>query len=412
MIEILVPRENVNDDSVIIRAIHIKSGEFIKTGQPIVEIETSKTNIEIESPNDGLLTHKLEVGTEISVGAVLFWIGGDNTDAPVNSPADFELEKLDIKISKAALKRSKELNIDPTKLGVDWITAEHIEKKAGLVNEKSIPSTNTKVDLDVTPSLTLPLSRIPLSKRKQSEIKNLQMGGHQSTSSTIGINLSISNQRMVPPPFLFQDGISDLLVFEGSRLLRKYPELNSAYIDSKTWGKYDDINFGWSFDGGSNLKVLCIKNSDQLSLTSLQTEVTRLLDLYESNKSIPIELLTSSTVTLSDLSRTDASFILPLINGYQSLILGVVKQKPNNFSIYATFDHRVSEGLRVSGFLSELKSRILSHYLTRDEVLALNCYACEKTMAEEISMRHRGFIKITLPNGDEANLCRNCFEGW
>jgi len=238
------------------------------------------------------------------------------------------------------------------------------------------------------------------------------MGGHQSTSSTIGINLHIPKKRMVTAPFLFQDSISDLIVFEASRLLRKYPELNSSYINTKTWAKYDDINFGWSFDGGSNLKVLCIKNSDQLPLNSLQTEITNLLDLYESDKSIPIDLLISSTVTISDLSRTEASFILPLINGYQSLILGVVRQLPNTYSIYATFDHRISEGLRVSEFLSELKSRILSHYSNEDESISLNCYACEKTMAEEIALRHRGFIKITLPNGNEANLCRNCFEGW
>ena len=157
---------------------------------------------------------------------------------------------------------------------------------------------------------------------------------------------------------------------------------------------------------------MSIKNSDQLSLTNLQDEVINLLDLYESSQTIPIDLLTTSTVTISDLSRTEASFIFPLINGYQSLILGVVRPQPNIYSIYATFDHRVSEGLRVTEFLSELKSRILSYYLARDEVISLTCYACEKTMAEEISLRHRGFIKITLPSGNEANLCRNCFEGW
>jgi pyruvate/2-oxoglutarate dehydrogenase complex dihydrolipoamide acyltransferase (E2) component len=104
MIEILVPRENVNDDSVIIRAIHVNSGEFAKKGQTVVEIETSKTNIEIDSPGNGLISHNLEVGTEISVGALLFWIGGDDADTPDKSIENNQLEKFDFKISKAALK--------------------------------------------------------------------------------------------------------------------------------------------------------------------------------------------------------------------------------------------------------------------------------------------------------------------
>ena len=77
MIKILVPRENVNDDTVIIRAIHVDSGSSVTKGQLIVEIETSKTNIDIEAPENGVLSHGLEVGAEIEVGATLFCIGGD-----------------------------------------------------------------------------------------------------------------------------------------------------------------------------------------------------------------------------------------------------------------------------------------------------------------------------------------------
>jgi pyruvate/2-oxoglutarate dehydrogenase complex dihydrolipoamide acyltransferase (E2) component len=217
---------------------------------------------------------------------------------------------------------------------------------------------------------------------------------------------------VVTPPYLFRNSISDLIVFETSRLLRIFPELNSTYIDSKTYGNYDEVNFGWSFDGGGNLKVLAIKNADKISLVEIQNEVEKLLELYESNNSIPMDLLTSSTVTISDLSKTEASFILPLINGFQSLIIGVVRKGENTFELYATFDHRVSEGLRVTEFLAELKVRILSYYLDQDGVTTSTCHACERTMVEEISLGNRGFIKITLPNGHEANLCRNCFEGW
>lgn len=412
MIKILVPRENVNDDTVIIRNIHFDSGASVVKGQLVVEIETSKTNIDIEAPENGVLSHGLKLGDEIGVGSILFSIGDETHNLEVSNDQSCQSLDENIKISKAATRRAEELSVDPREIGAKWVTVEHVEKKAGLMPKKSISIRESQHENDVEISLSTSVKREPLSKRKQAEIKNLQMGSHHSTSSTIGINIKIVGKRVVPPPFLFQNGISDLIVFEASRLLKIYPELNSTYIDSKTYGKYDEINFGWSFDVGANLKVLAIKNADRLSLVGIQNEVEKLLELYESNQAIPMELLTCSTVTISDLSKTGASFILPLINGFQSLIIGVVKRSENDFELYATFDHRVSEGLRVTEFLMELKQRILSYYLDHDGVTTLTCHACEKTMSEEISLRHRGFIKITLPNGSEANLCRNCFEGW
>jgi pyruvate/2-oxoglutarate dehydrogenase complex dihydrolipoamide acyltransferase (E2) component len=412
MIKVLVPRENVNDGSVIVRAIHVDSGRSVTKGQLIVEIETSKTNIDIEAPENGVLSHALKLDAEIEVGATLFCIV-DKSDsiAPLEKEHP-QVEDVNIKISKAAVRRAGELNIDPKKIGFKWVTKEHVEKQAGVAS-KQLATFRARDDQDNNEiMLNSPVKKEPLSKRKRAEIKNLQIGGHHSTSSTIGINIKVLGNRVVAPPYLFQNNISDLIVFEASRLLRTYAELNSVYIDSKTYGKYDEINFGWSFDDGANLKVLAIKNADQLSLSGVQKEVEKLLELYESNQPIPIDLLNSSTVTISDLSKTDASFILPLINGFQSLIIGVVKRNESDFELYATFDHRVSEGLRVTEFLTELKRRILSYYLDQDGITNLTCHACEKTMAEEISLRHRGFIKITLPNGKNANLCRNCFEGW
>ena len=413
MIDVLVPRENVNDDSVVVRAIHVKSGDFLNKGQLVVEIETSKTSIEIESPESGLISHNLELGAEVDIGGLLFCVGGQ--ESSIKNVADKEEplpQSSNIKISRAAKKRAQELAVDVTKFGNDWISVKDVEEKAGLKVKKISYAPVNEDDFSYQVNLSSPATKELLSKRKQAEIKNLQMGRHQATSSTIGINIAVPAERIVTPPFLFQNSISDLIVYEGSRLLRKYPELNSALIDSKTWGKYDNVNFGWSFDNGANLKVLAIKNSDQLSLSDLQNEVVRLLEIYESSKNIPIELLSSSTVTISDLSKADASFMLPLINGFQSLILGVVRQKENSFSIYATFDHRVSEGLKVANFLSELKSRILSYYFDENGISALTCYACEKTMAEEINLGNRGFIKISLPSGQEGNLCHNCFSGW
>jgi len=62
--------------------------------------------------------------------------------------------------------------------------------------------------------------------------------------------------------------------------------------------------------------------------------------------------------------------------------------------IRSVHDHRVSEGLTVTKFLSELKSRILSYYVDTDGMANLVCYACEKSMAEGLSPLNSNVNKI------------------
>jgi len=294
-------------------------------------------------------------------------------------------------------------------------TADDIEKHVGIAIPRPIfqqVAADKKSDIKDAPFLATASTEVAISKRKQAEAKNLISGDHGSTTSTIGIEIKILGERLVVPPYLFKESISDLIAFEASKLLRQYPELNGSYVDEKTCAQYEQVNFGLSFDNGKNLKVLAIKNADTLSLTGLQEEVGRLLDLYDSGETITMDLLTDSTVTFSDLSRSPASFMYPLINGYQALILGVVRKSKYMFEIFASFDHRVSEGLTVINFLEDLRDRILSYFIDQNGVINIACYACGKTMAEEVTLGHRGFMKMTLADGEDENLCRNCFEGW
>lgn len=424
MIEILVPRENVNDESIVILAVKFVSGSAVKKGDVVVSIETSKTNIDVDAPEDGVITHQLEKGAEVNVGSLLFCLAngqepkseikGQSNTQNIESIAD--TKTLKPKFSIAAIKRAKELGVSLNQFNHGWITSADIEKHESIAIPRVIlqqaNTINARPEKKEAPELAVSSTKVAISKRKQAEAKNLIAGDHGNTTSTIGVEIKLLGERLISPHFLFKDSISDLIAFEAAKLLRQYPELNGSYIDEKNWLQYEQVNFGWSFDNGKNLKVLAIINADKLSLTGLQEGVGRLLDLYDSGETIPMELLTDSTVTFSDLSRSSASFMFPLINGHQTLILGVVRKSKYMFEIFASFDHRVSEGLTVTNFLSELKSRVLSYFIDHNGAVNVSCYACGKSMTEELDLGHRGFIKMTLANGEDENLCRNCFEGW
>jgi len=343
-----------NDDRAIIREIYIPTNTKVKVGDLIFEIESSKTVVEIFSEYEGLLSHSLEIGQEIRSGEVIFRVFNDSI--------------------------------------LDWQSDQNIDLT---YSNNSVISKTEK-----------------LSIRKQSEINNLLSLNHSASTSVISILIELPGNRIVTPPFIFKDSISDILVFEAAKLLNKYRELNAYYSGNGFYEAYENVNFGWAFDSGDNLKVININNADKISLPQLQNLVFDLMKMYEEEEKLPIELVVGSTVTFTDLSRTEVETIIPLINGQQSLILGLTRVNRSSYRINAAYDHRISSGLTVTKFLSELKKRIISYYADKDNAANLACHVCEKSMAEELSLRHRGFIKITLPNGDDANLCRNCFEGW
>jgi len=433
MIEVCVPRESVNDEYVIVQRVMVRNGAFAAANEVVVEVETTKTTIEIVAPVGGIVRHNLEVGNEIIVGGLLFSVGDGEAPAAVTPAATTSSEAPDHQsnanspppktfsepavLSKAAEALARRLNSDLAPFAGRWVTESelldrHVDRAAAPV----VPSNPARTYIPPTDVAGFPRPELAHdekihTKRKRAEVESLLRGAHAATTSTIGISIPLPGERLVVPDFLFQNSISDLVIFEAARLLRQFPELNGFNIDSRTAGQYHAINFGISFDNHRNLKVLALRNADKLGLPEIQRQYIDLLDLYESNGSLPVELLTTATVTLSDLSPTGASFMLPLINGQQSMILGIVRHHRRLFELFASFDHRVSEGLQVTRFLEALRERLISHFRGNDGAARLNCDSCGKSIQDEIRLGGRGFVNVTLINGDTGNLCRNCFEG-
>ena len=418
MHEVLAPRENVNDDRVAIVKIFFSSGDKISAGDTILQIETSKTNIDIESPASGYLSHSLMQGDQVKIGDRLFLIHDDPREDERDSELQAELDDADIgevKLSKLARKKLQTSKVNLSELkDVGWVTSADLNQ-VGITNHDTVPKTNDDLAREPVDShlfeSNIPFHRRQFSIRKRSEIQNLQVGRHAGFSSTIGQYVLISSKRMMDPPRLFQNSILDLIIFEGSRLLRKYPELNASYLSDDEYLVYEEINFGVSFDSNDNLKVLSLSGADKLGLLETQDGIINLLNLYESNDSLSPEILGGSTVTVTDLSMLGSNFILPLLNGRQSLILGVVADGANGFNILATFDHRLTEGKKIALFLSELKDRIESHF-NFEGLAAEHCGFCEKSMKDIVSTGQIGLLQVALPNGKVESVCRDCFNGW
>lgn len=77
--EVIIPRLGSSDESdgvKILRWLKAK-GDMVKKGEPLLEIETDKVNVEIEAPDSGLLSEvRAQDGDTVSFNSVVAIIDG------------------------------------------------------------------------------------------------------------------------------------------------------------------------------------------------------------------------------------------------------------------------------------------------------------------------------------------------
>lgn len=133
ILEVLVPKENVNDEEVIIIGIFFAPGSEVKEGDLLFNIETSKVNIDIEAPIGGIIQHDLEEGTSVEVGSLLCKIASEE-DLPnqVSTVKKEKGKKADskVKISKEARKLAEKLNVDISVFKEGMVSKKDIKELA------------------------------------------------------------------------------------------------------------------------------------------------------------------------------------------------------------------------------------------------------------------------------------------
>ena len=74
MRDVIIPRLGSSDESDEVRVLRWlkKQGDQVHKGQAIVEVETDKVNVEVEAPEDGLLSQiYAQEGEYVKFGAVV-----------------------------------------------------------------------------------------------------------------------------------------------------------------------------------------------------------------------------------------------------------------------------------------------------------------------------------------------------
>jgi len=460
---VIIPQDNVNDESVTLLSWSVANGDLVSQGQTIAEIETSKAVMEIEAPAAGVLEYSLEPGSDIDVGAMLCSIRGDDQGNGVErqSPATPEVPRSPMDTHQ----NGEDPNVVPPKKEAQ----SHFTKKAlALLEQRGLPrerfagrglvrtedilhelgeglSSTSPSSLPVvsrgerprslaspTPALDIPFRTEKLSKSKRTEIGYLTSGYQNALPSVItvaiptrGLRAAVEQNKQV------EASATAVIIFEVARLLHHYPWFNAFYQDGHV-NFYSEVNIGFAVDGDHGLKVPVIRTADTKSIAEITNEIQELMVAYLGN-TLSNAHLQGGTCTVTDLSGEGVFAFHPLLNQGQSAILGVGGEffppgsREGVFNLILAFDHQVSEGRQAAKFLRELGEHLqayeaaLAGDISRDQeaedVEKLSCARCLTPLGkiqewDKFDHWDHFMVSMVKSNGQRGYLCSVCVRGW
>jgi 2-oxoisovalerate dehydrogenase E2 component (dihydrolipoyl transacylase) len=346
----------------------VAEGQEIAEDDPLVEIQTDKTTVEIPSPAAGVVSRILAgEGDVVPVGTVIVVIGDGSA-----APAAAEPEQPRAKAGAAKPAASRDLV--PGQGGDGRVRATPLVRRLAAelgVELENVGGTGpqgrvTEADVRAAATTTdLVPRRGPEGRRERLRGVRRVIAEHMTRAQSIPAVTwveecdfgNVDLKRLVPT------------VLEAvAASLQEFPELN-ARLEGDEIAFLERYDLGVAIDTDQGLVVPVVRGCDSLSLDELDAEVSRLAERARAGTLKPEELR-GSTFTVTSAGKFSGSFVTPLINHPEVGILGIhrIAERPvvREGQIVAcpighvsvTFDHRVLDGKRAAEFGLDVISRL------------------------------------------------------
>ena len=362
------------NDATIIKWL-TKEGDLVKKGDQLVEVESSKVNAEIESPESGKIGKILyEEGQVAKVGEILAIIIGENETLPKEDNSEASTSKEDnseiklpstskkiketVQITPRARKLAKELNIDISLVKGTGPNGRILDDDI-----KSFNSDNSKSS-EIAENISGIRKVIATRMTQSNEIPSVTL------VSKVVLDKFNEYQKILISEWR-KDKIrptsQDLLIKCLSNAIKKYPVFNSHYLNNEI-KTFDDINIGYAFAAKQGLVVPVIKNTEKKSIIEIAKTIREYSKIEKTG--FKPEHFSDGTFSITNLSSTVVDYFDPLINPPQVGIIGIGRtlnepsidqgelkdRKVAHISL--TFDHRVVDGFPAAKFLEEIIKNI------------------------------------------------------
>ena len=333
----------------------VTEGQEVAEDDPLVEIQTDKTTVEIPSPAAGVVSRILAAeGDVVPVGKVIVVIGeGSAPGSRKPRAAPQRAEPATRPDGDGRVRATPLVRRLADELGVDLGTVGGTGPQGGR-----------------SPKTTCGARRRTLrfsAEERRERLRGVRrvIAEHMTRAQSIPAVTwveecdfgNVDLKRLVPR------------VLEAvAASLQEFPELN-ARLEGDEIVFSERYDLGVAIDTDQGLVVPVVRDCDSRSLDELDAEVTRLAEGARQGTLKPEELR-GSTFTVTSAGKFSGSFVTPLINHPEVGILGIhrIAERPvvRDGQIVArpighvsvTFDHRVLDGKRAAEFGLDVISRL------------------------------------------------------
>jgi len=355
-----------------------REGESVAKGEPLLEVETDKAVLEVESPADGVLAGiSATEGAVIPVGKTIAWIVRPGEALPqevtptgpqarsVNEPVRPVPAVPDLppaqpasgaRISPKARRLAQERGIDIAKLRGSGPTGEILASDV-LGAEPSAP---TRVEIE-PPG---PIARLMAERTTQSWTtvphffvsREVPAGALLAAREHLAAAIERSNQVKLT--------VTDILIASVARTLLKHPRMNASWDRDKT-RLNSDINIGIAMAVEDGVVAPVIADTDSKRLGEIAAQRHDLAQRSRVARLRPSDLA-HPTFTISNLGMYQVDAFIAIINAPQAAILAVgsiqdrvvaVNGHPGvrpMMTLSLSCDHRVVDGAKAALFLNDL----------------------------------------------------------
>jgi pyruvate dehydrogenase E2 component (dihydrolipoamide acetyltransferase) len=382
-----------------------KSGEQVKSGDVLAEVESDKATFDLEADADGVLQILVDQGVPAKIGAPIARIGDADAAAPPAAPkakpkaADQpapaqkatpeppapQVGRQDgdeqVKASPLARRLAAEMGVDLESLKgsgpegrivkEDVIAAGSARPEAEQRRPQPTPEKPAGPDVEVIEPTRMQATIARRMAESKSTIPEFQV----TVEARVDLAVSLRQQLKDSVPGAEKVTMTDFLVRACALALRTFPEVNSSWADGKFQRKRS-INIGLAVapSQGMGLLVPVVHDADMKDLIQISIESRQVIERARSGRPNEGDL-SGATFSISNLGMYGVDEFTAIINPPEAAILavGAIKDVPvvegerivpgKVMRLTLSVDHRVFYGATAAQFMAEVK-RLLENPVT------------------------------------------------
>ncbi len=366
-----------------------QSGQAVKTGDLLLEIESDKATVEIVAESSGVLTILKGPGERIPIGEVIGTIddAGKATvaaDAPAAAPqspkaapapaASASAAPLSPAVRKLAAETGADTSAPGTGKGGRLTKGDLLQPQA-TARPASTPAPSAAPT--AAPRTLKPGERrVPMTTLRARIAERLVQAQHTAailtTFNEVDLSAVMQLRNQHKDSFKAKHGVplSYMSFFTRASLaaLKAIPEVNAS-IDGRDVIYRDFYDIGIAVGSERGLVVPVIRGADRMSVPDLEKKLAELAVKARDGK-LSIDELTGGTFTISNGGVYGSLLSTPILNPPQSGILGMHKIQERPIAVNGkveirpmmylalSYDHRLIDGKGAVTFLIAIKEAL------------------------------------------------------